>query len=105
MKRPVKYLLVVLTLIVLCFAWLAFLFQGKIEKARSDDPLVWEEDIRALEKSTGGPPGSVVFIGSSSIRMWDSLALDMRPYTAVKRGFGGSKMADAVHYAARLVGH
>ena len=42
-------------------------------------------------------------MGSSSIRLWDSLAQDMAPIPTVNRGFGGAKLADAVHYADRLL--
>lgn len=41
--------------------------------------------------------GGIVFVGSSSIRRWNSLTEDMAPLTVLNRGFGGSNMRDAVH--------
>lgn len=42
------------------------------------------------------PPaaGSVLFIGSSSIRRWDSLARDFADYHVIQRGWGGSWLAE-----------
>jgi lysophospholipase L1-like esterase len=45
----------------------------------------------------------VVFVGSSSIRFWDTLAEDMAPIPVIQRGFGGAKINDVVYYADRLV--
>jgi lysophospholipase L1-like esterase len=36
----------------------------------------------------------LLFVGSSSIRLWDSLPQDMSPHQVVNRGFGGSTIAD-----------
>lgn len=71
--------------------------------ADSEDPLVWEQDINTLIASTQSKPGDVLFMGSSSIRFWDTLARDMAPLGTVKRGFGGAKIGDALYYADRLV--
>ncbi len=85
------------------FGWFIY---PEIRKAASEDPAVWEEDIRELEATTAGlyPPGEgIVFIGSSSIRLWSSLAQDMAPLPVIQHGFGGAKLNDAVVYARRLV--
>ena len=77
-----------------------------IVKSKSEDPLVWVADILALEEQLLIEPakdGSILFIGSSSIRFWDSIAQDMKPFDVVQRGFGGSKLLDVVHYADRLL--
>lgn len=41
-------------------------------------------------------PGTcqTLFVGSSSIRLWTTLAEDMAPRVAINRGFGGSTIAD-----------
>lgn len=50
------------------------------------------------------PPGGLLCIGSSSLRMWHpTLARDLDPYPVVPRGFGGSTMLDVLHYAPRIV--
>lgn len=49
------------------------------------------------------PPCPILFVGSSSIRLWTSLARDMAPLPIVNRGFGGSTIADVNLYFDRLV--
>ena len=66
----------------------------------------WAEAISAFEASdkTDPPaPGGIVFVGSSSIVFWETLAADMAPLPVIQRGFGGSKIYDAVYYADRIV--
>ena len=46
---------------------------------------------------------AVVFVGSSSIRKWTSLATDFPGITTLNRGFGGSELSDSVFYADRIV--
>jgi lysophospholipase L1-like esterase len=48
-------------------------------------------------------PGGVVFVGSSSIRMWPSLAADFPGVNVIQRGFGGSELSDVVYRAAQIV--
>lgn len=106
MKKAVKIIAALLGLLLLGLSWPAWQLYGEIQKARSEDPLVWEEAIVALEAKTRGkydPGQGVVFVGSSSIRLWDSLADDMSPMPVIQHGFGGAKLNDVVHYAERLV--
>ena len=49
------------------------------------------------------PPAPVLFVGSSSIRFWDSLAADFPGLPVLNRGFGGSRMDDLLRYADRVV--
>lgn len=48
-------------------------------------------------------PGGVVFVGSSSIVKWTSLAKDFPGENVIQRGFGGSELADSAFYADRIV--
>jgi len=69
-------------------------------------PERWQAEIDKLTASdaTQPPPaGAVVFVGSSSIRFWTSLATDFPGVVTINRGFGGSELADSVYYADRLV--
>ena len=78
----------------------------EISRSISEDPLVWEDAIRAFEQADREQPppeAPVVFVGSSSIRLWDSLAEDMAPLVTLRRGVGGAKVGDVLHYADRLV--
>jgi lysophospholipase L1-like esterase len=48
-------------------------------------------------------PGGVVFVGSSSIRMWPNLAADFPGVNVIQRGFGGSELSDVVYRAPGVV--
>lgn len=48
-------------------------------------------------------PGGIVFVGSSSIRAWKTLAVDFPGYPVINRGFGGSTLPDVNEYFDRLV--
>jgi lysophospholipase L1-like esterase len=69
----------------------------------------YEAEVRALEKAHASdpPPGSVVFYGSSSIRLWTGLTDDFRDLgrdaALVNRGFGGSTLEACVYFFERLV--
>src|SRR5688572_28745125 len=66
----------------------------------------WEKDIAAFEAQdrTNPPPkGAILFIGSSSIRLWKMLAEDLPEHKVINRGFGGSQIADSVHFVDRMV--
>jgi lysophospholipase L1-like esterase len=65
----------------------------------------WESAIREFEtrdKAAPPPQGEVVFVGSSSVRRWN-LAESFPAFACINRGFGGSQMADSVHYAHRII--
>lgn len=50
------------------------------------------------------PPGGVLFVGSSSIRLWSDLETQFKDLPVViKRGFGGSQLSDCVKNLSRLV--
>jgi lysophospholipase L1-like esterase len=66
---------------------------------------VWEPAIAAFEASDRTSPpatGEIVFVGSSSIRLWD-VQRYFPSLNIVNRGFGGSQLSDAVRYAERIV--
>lgn len=69
-------------------------------------PVQWEPDIVAFEaRDAVAPPPrhGVLFIGSSSIRMWSTLAQDFPGVDVINRGFGGSSVEDATAYVDRIV--
>lgn len=74
--------------------------------AKDADHDKWNADIQAFEAAdkANPPPGSaVLFIGSSSIRFWKTLATDFPGYRVINRGFGGSDLDDATSFADRIV--
>ncbi len=71
----------------------------------SSEAAPWENEIRAFEaKDRAAPPprNGIVFVGSSSIVMWD-LAASFPGLPVINRGFGGSQLADSTLYAGRIV--
>jgi lysophospholipase L1-like esterase len=66
----------------------------------------WEQEIAAYEQMdrTNPPPrGALLFIGSSTIRLWKTLAQDFPEHRVINRGFGGSQIVDATHFAERVI--
>jgi acetyl esterase/lipase/lysophospholipase L1-like esterase len=66
----------------------------------------WEKEISAFEaadKTNPPPKNAVLFLGSSTIRLWKTLAQDFPKTPVINRGFGGSEIMDATHFAERLV--
>ena len=67
---------------------------------------IWENEIAAYEAKdrTNPPPANgILFIGSSTIRMWSTLATDFHGQPVINRGFGGSEVADSTHFADRIL--
>ena len=66
----------------------------------------FEEEIlrfEATDKVAPPAPGSVLFVGSSSIRLWTTLKTDIPDYPTLNRGFGGSWLADSTRLVDRIV--
>jgi lysophospholipase L1-like esterase len=66
----------------------------------------WQADIRAFEaadRAHAPESGAVLFIGSSSIRFWESLQADFPDTRIIRRGFGGSEIRDATRFAGRII--
>lgn len=65
----------------------------------------WEQDVAAFEEAdrqSPPPAEAVLFVGSSSIRLWD-LPRWFPDLATLNRGFGGSQIADVNRYVARIV--
>ncbi|MFI8571069.1 SGNH/GDSL hydrolase family protein [Stenotrophomonas bentonitica] len=68
--------------------------------------VAWAGDMAqfAAQDAASPPPrGGIEFIGSSSVRMWESLATDFPGQPVFNRGFGGSEVRDSTWYADRIV--
>src|SRR2546423_335036 len=66
----------------------------------------FESEIRAFEDSdriNRPRPGGIVFVGSSSIRLWPDLRADFPGLNVIQRGFGGSRLDEVVRYTPRIV--
>ena len=88
---------------------------GTVTDARSVPPAITAElpadapfrdeilRFSALDRESPPPACSVLFVGSSSIRLWSSLREDMAPLPVLNRGFGGSTIAQSYMYFDRIV--
>ena len=100
MNRSINTHLVILTAISLNAFFTCTLF------SQAKDPFArWEKSIAAFEKEDkkNPPPANpILFVGSSSIRMW-GLDKSFPDLKTLNRGFGGSTIADSFHYFNRII--
>src|SRR5690625_5705320 len=70
------------------------------------DPLRFEkqiEEFRQWDLRNATPDSPVLFVGSSSIRLWRT-ASAFPDYPVINRGFGGSHLSDVLYYYDDLFG-
>lgn len=73
------------------------------ERAASAD---WTAEMGNFAQADAAAPssaGCVLFVGSSSIRLWATVQEDFPGVPVVNRGFGGSQVTDAIVHFDRLV--
>lgn len=90
-----KILLMLLLALVPCVTW-----------ADEAPHAYWNPAIAAFEaadRASPPPQGAVLFIGSSSIEHWKSVAADFPEVKVINRGFGGSEIGDSTWFAGRIV--
>ena len=66
----------------------------------------WQNEISKLEKldeSEKYTKNAILFIGSSSIRLWKTINQDLGTYEPIRRGYGGARYTDLIHFTERLV--
>lgn len=66
----------------------------------------WEEQIKEYyseDQKAFPKPGSILFIGSSTIRMWNDIDNYFPDHSVVNRGFGGAWISDLLYHMPRLV--
>ena len=91
---------VLLTTILFC----GFAF-GKDEKVDKNSPARFKGEIDTFIKwdsKNSVPDDAVLFVGSSSIRMW-ATSQSFPDIKVINRGFGGSQISDVIYYADRIV--
>ncbi|MEX2579689.1 MAG: GDSL-type esterase/lipase family protein [Verrucomicrobiales bacterium] len=70
----------------------------------ADDASRWDKDMAAFEeRDRQSPPaeGALLFVGSSSIKLWD-LEKSWPDRATINNGFGGSTLADSIAHFDRL---
>jgi lysophospholipase L1-like esterase len=88
------------------WAWALLLLAVNAAFARPPPPQQWRSEIDRLvaqDHAMPPPQHGVLFVGSSSIRMWTALPADFPGTPVINRGFGGSTIADSTYYADRII--
>jgi lysophospholipase L1-like esterase len=91
MKKQISC--IVALLLVLNFAW------------AQERPPFWNEIQNFKHQDSLKPPPSnaILFVGSSSFRMWKGLQDSFPAYTLINRGFGGSTLVDVIRYEDDII--
>jgi lysophospholipase L1-like esterase len=87
-------------------AILALWFASFLQAAPPRDPSKWAHEIEAFAESDRSDPpasGAILFVGSSSIRLWKDLSADFPGRNIIQRGFGGAHLSDLIYYADRII--
>ena len=87
-----------LVMILICFE--DSVAQTEIQSIKIPDPERFAAEIRIFrdwDNKNTFPEDAVLFVGSSSIRMWETKRF-FDDYPVINRGFGGSHISDVVHF-------
>ena len=87
----------------LIFILISFLFPNQVQ---AQNFAQWKKEISAFAQADKVNPvkkRSIVFTGSSSIRLWENLPQYFPGKNILNRGFGGSQTFEVTHFADRLI--
>lgn len=86
------------------YTLLLMVFFSSLHTQAQEKPY-WNEiqNFQRLDSISHPPEKAIVFVGSSSIRMWDNLEAQYKTYPVINRGFGGSNLVHANAYINELV--
>lgn len=71
-----------------------------------DRAKMWEADIKRfaeIDRTQTPPDDAILFVGSSSIRLWENLRTDFPQFKVINRGFGGSQFEDVNYFFDKIV--
>ena len=77
-----------------------------IEKYRAAAVEKWAKDmerIAARDRQETDPKDAILFLGSSSIRLWKEIASDLKSWPVIERGYGGAKFSDLAVLADQII--
>src|SRR3954462_8648172 len=90
--------------------WLPFLLTlalvSSFALAKEHDFAKWEKAIaafQATDEKAAPAKGGLVFVGSSTIVRWKTLAEDFPGLNVINRGFGGNEIEDCTHFAEQTI--
>jgi len=61
------------------------------------------KDFKKQDSISFPDKGSILFVGSSSFRLWKNIQNDFPGYTITNRGFGGSSLPDVILYEKSII--
>lgn len=83
-----------------------FIFALFVSAQTYDRAKIWDAEINSLTEidlKQTPPKEAVLFVGSSSIRLWKNLRTSFPNLNVINRGFGGSRLEDVNFYFDRIV--
>ena len=98
-QNPTLFIMIVTGLLV-------FTSCSPLRKYKEKDRKWAYPEIQAferLDKTQTYAEDAILFIGSSSIRLWKTLEEDMKPYPVIQRGYGGAHFRDMVFFTDRIL--
>jgi len=88
-------------ILIICFLACSPLKEYReLEEVKAWGPEI--EKFTDLSRTEQYADDAVIFAGSSSIKLWKTLADDMKPYNVIHRGYGGSRLSDFAVYAEKI---
>jgi len=91
---------------IISLLFVTFIFSCSPLKKYENTGNVFEKEIvnlELLDLKNKADKNNLLFIGSSSIRLWNDIENDMQPYKSIKRGYGGAHYYDLIHFTERLI--
>ncbi len=92
-------------LMIAALTGVALLPAAALDDGKPNPHARWQRAIRRFEDADldhPRPRHGVLFVGSSSIRFWN-LKKSFPDLPVINHGFGGSQIADTIHFADRIV--
>lgn len=92
------------SLVLASFNWLRS--DDLVEKYRAAAVEKWAKDmdrIASRDAKEADPKDAILFLGSSSIRLWTEIASDLKPWPVIERGYGGAKFSDLAVLADQII--
>lgn len=84
----------------------ASVFAFVVSAQTYDRAKIWDSEINSLteiDQKQTPPKDAVLFVGSSSMRLWKNLRTSFPQINVINRGFGGSRLEDVNFYFDRIV--
>ncbi len=83
-----------------------FLFAAHSNAQNYDREKIWENEINAfaeIDRKQTPPENAILFVGSSSMRLWTNLRMSFPDLRVINRGFGGSRLEDVNFFFDKIV--